>query len=111
MERIFNPNLDSTNPHKLCVWRDEPQLVPDTLLVVWLRGGVGRGAGASSTGFRDQMDSLDDVYADARPSGVPPPVHECSHEDARLPHLAVAWQVVGSLQSLLHASIPSMNSL
>ena len=50
----------------------------------WLRGGFGRGAGASSTGFRDQMEHLDDVYADERPSGVPPPVHERSHENARL---------------------------
>ena len=46
-----------------------------------------------------------------RPSVCRHPCHECSHEDARLPHLAVAWQVVGSLQRLLHESIPSMNSL
>ena len=46
-----------------------------------------------------------------RPSVCRHPCHECSHEDARLPHLAVAWQVVLSLQRLLHESIPSMNSL
>ena len=31
-----------------------------------------------------------------------------SHEDARLPHLAVAWQVVGSLKTVSHESIPSI---
>ena len=74
----------------------------------WLRGGFGRGAGASSTGFRDQMEHLDDVYADERPSGVPPPVHERSHEDARLPHAPVPWQVLGSLKTVFHESIPSI---
>ena len=45
----------------------------DTLSVAWLRGGFGRDAGASSAGFRDQIERLDDVYADAQPSGVSPP--------------------------------------
>ena len=58
--------------------RSGAELATDTLLVVWLRGGFGRGAGASPAGFRDQTDRLDDVYTDAQPSGVPPPVHERS---------------------------------
>ena len=68
-------------------------------------------AGASSAAFRDYVSCLDDVYADARPSGVPPPVHERSHEDARLTHAPVPWQVVGSLQRLFHESILSIPSL
>ena len=54
----------------------EARSVTDTLVMVWLRGGFGRGAGASSTGFRDQMDCLDDVYTIARASGVTPREHE-----------------------------------
>ena len=83
-------------------------MATDTLLVVWLRGGFGRGAGASPAGFHDQNDRLDDVYTDAQPSGVPPPVHERSHENARLPHTAVPWQVLGSLKTVFHESIPSI---
>ena len=44
--------------------------------MVWLRGTFGRGAGASSTGFRDPVDRLDDVYTTHATFGVPPPVHE-----------------------------------
>ena len=47
-------------------------MATDTLSVVWLRGGFGRGAGAACTGFRDYIDRLDDVNTDAQPSGVPP---------------------------------------
>ena len=74
----------------------------------WLRGGFGRGAGASSAGFRDQIERLDDVYADAQPSGVSPPAHERSHEDAHAQVLRIAWQVVGWFQRLLHESILSI---
>ena len=45
----------------------------DTLSVAWLRGGFGRDAGASSAGFRDWIDGLDDVFTDAQSSGVSPP--------------------------------------
>ena len=81
----------------------------DTLSVAWLRGTFGRGAGASSTGFRDHMDRIKHVYTKVGPSGVPPPgSHECSH---RIPHSrlsGIACQVGGSLQKLLHESIGSI---
>ena len=86
-------------------------MATDTLLVVWLRGGFGRGAGASPAGFRDQTDRLDDVYTDAQPSGVPPPVHESSHENARVPHAPVPWQALGSLQAVFHESTTSISML
>ena len=41
------------------------------------------------------------------PPHVPPPVHERSHENARLPHAPVPLQVMGALQRLFHESIPS----
>ena len=63
-------------PQKKGVLRSGAQLATDTLLVAWLRGGFGRDAGASSAGFRDQIERLDDVYADVQPPGVPPPAHE-----------------------------------
>ena len=91
--------------------RGEPQLAADTLSLAWLRGGSGRGAGASPAGFRDQMERLDDVNAGAQPSGVTPPAHERSHENAHAQVLRIAWQVVGCFQRLLHESIPSICSL
>ena len=91
--------------------RRAAQKAPDTLSVAWLRGVFRRDARASPAAFRDYVSCLDDVYADARPSGVPPPVHERSHENARLAHAPVPWQVVGSLQRLFHESILSIPSL
>ena len=67
--------------------------------MAWLRGVFRRDARASPAAFRDYVSCLDDVYADARPSGVPPPVHECSHENARLRLLRIAWQVLLYSQS------------
>ena len=56
----------------------------DTLSVAWLRGGFGRGAGASPAGFLYHMDWLEDVYSKVGPSGVSPPVHERSHGNSSL---------------------------
>ena len=53
----------------------------DTLSVAWLRGGFGRDAGASSAGFRDWIDRLDDVFTDAQPSGVSPPRARALYEN------------------------------
>ena len=83
----------------------------DTLSVAWPRGSFWRDAGPSSAGFLYHMDWLKHVYTKVGPSGVPPSVHERSHEDARLPHAPVPWQVVGPLQRLFHESIPSMRML
>ena len=82
------------------VQRSGAQTATDTLSVAWLRGGFGRGARPSSTGFRDQMDRIDDVYAGAQPSGVPPPVHESSHGNAHIRLLRIACQVVLHTQRL-----------
>ena len=106
--------LGSADEHSRIVCalqRRAAQKATDTLSVAWLRGGFGRGAGASSAGFRDQIDRLDDVYADEGPSGVPPSVHERSHGNAHAHLLRIAWQVGGSLQTLFHESIPSMRML
>ena len=91
--------------------RGETQLDTDTLSMVWLRGGFGRGAGASSAGFLYHMDWLKYVYTKVGPSGVPPPVHERSHGNAHARLSVIAWQVGVWLQRLSHESILSMNSL
>ena len=54
-------------------------MATDTLSVAWLRGVFRHDARASQAAFRDYVSCLDDVYADERASGVPPPVHESSH--------------------------------
>ena len=77
----------------------------------WLRGAFGRGAGASSDGFLYHMDWLEHVYSKVGTSGVSPPVHERSREDAHAQVLRFAWQVVGWFQRLLHESSPSICSL
>ena len=81
------------------------------LLVVWLRGGFGRGAGASPAGLLYHMDWLEDIYSKVGPSGVSPPVHERSHGNAHAHRLRIAWQVVGSLKRASHESIPSIHQL
>ena len=66
----------------------------DTLSVAWLRGGFGRGAGASSAGFLYHMDWLKHVYTKVGPSGVPPLVHRAlSRECSRAPvgHCLAGW--------------------
>ena len=72
-----------------------------------VRARHGQGAGRVSA-----VEAAHDSYSDAldrcvRAPHVPPPVHERSHEDARLPHAPVPWQVMGWLQRLFHESIPS----
>ena len=47
-----------------CAQRDEIYLMTDSLVVASMVGGSGHGAGASPAGFRNQIDHLDDVYAD-----------------------------------------------
>ena len=91
--------------------RSGAQKANDTLSVSWLRGGFGRGAGASSAGFLYHMDWLEHVYTKVGPSGVPPPVHERSHRIAHARLSVIAWQVGVWLQRLSHESILSMNSL
>ena len=76
------------------------------------QGGVrawhGQGAGRVTAVEADHDSCSDTLDTHVRAPPVPPPVHERSHEDARLPHLAVAWQVVGSLKTVSHESIPSI---
>ena len=65
--------LSRPRPESIDVRRGGALTATDTLSVAWLRGGFGRDAGASSAGFRDWIDRLDDVFTDAQPSGVSPP--------------------------------------
>ena len=74
--------------------RRAAQKAIDTLSVAWLRGGFGRGAGASSAGFLHHMDWLKHVYTKVGPSGVPPLVHRAlSRECSRAPvgHCLAGW--------------------
>ena len=91
--------------------RRAAQKATDTLSVAWLRGGFGRGAGASPAGFLYHMDWLEDVYSKVGPSGVSPPVHERSRGNAHAHRLRIAWQVLGSLKRASHESIPSIHQL
>ena len=106
--------LGSADEHSRIVCalqRRAAQKATDTLSVAWLRGGFGRGAGASPAGFLYHMDWLEDVYSKVGPSGVSPPVHERSHGNAHAHRLRIAWQVVGSLKRASHESIPSIHQL
>ena len=106
--------LGSADEHRRIVCaqqRRAAQKATDTLSVAWLRGGFGRGAGASPAGFLYHMDWLEDVYSKVGPSGVSPPVHERSHGNAHAHRLRIAWQVVGSLKRASHESIPSIHQL
>ena len=71
----------------------EPRLATDTLSVAWLRGVFRHDARASQAAFRDYVSCLDDVYADERASGVPPPVHESSH--GKCSHTPAAHRLSG----------------
>ena len=66
------------------------------LSVVWLRGGFGRGAGASSDGFLHHMDWLEHVYTKVGPSGVPPPVARALSQNSSLApvwHCLSGWGI------------------
>ena len=71
----------------------EAQIATDTLSVAWLRGVFRHDARASQAAFRDYVSCLDDVYADERASGVPPPVHESSH--GKCSHTPAAHRLSG----------------
>ena len=98
--------------HRRSAGRGGALRATDTLSVAWLRGGFGRDAGASSAGFRDWIDGLDDIFTDAQPSGVcRHRVHERCGKNPHAHLLRSAWQVVGSLQRLSHESILSTPTL
>ena len=76
-----------------------------------VRAWHGQGAGRVTAVEADGESYCDALDRCVRPFHVPPPAHERSHEDARLPHAPVPWQVMGWLQRLLHESILSICSL
>ena len=91
--------------------RQQAQKAIESRWMAGVRARHGQGAGRVSA-----VEAAHDSYSDAldrcvRAPHVPPPVHERSHEDARLPHAPVPWQVVGSLQRLFHESTLSIPSL
>ena len=76
-----------------------------------VRAWHGQGAGRVTAVEADGESYCDALDRCVRPFHVPPPAHERSHEDARLPHAPVPWQVMGWLQRLWHESILSICSL
>ena len=107
---VQNSKLGSADEHSEIVYaqqRGAAQRALGSRSVAGVRARHGQGAGRVSA-----VEAAHDSYSDAldrcvRAPHVPPPVHERSHEDARLPHAPVPWQVMGWLQRLFHESIPS----
>ena len=80
----------------------------------WVSGGRGRhrqGAGQAGSVEADDESYSDGLERYVRAACVSLSRSESSHEDARVPHTAVPWQALGSLQAVFHESIISIPSL
>ena len=77
----------------------------------WVSGGRGRhrqGAGQAGSVEADDESYSDGLERYVRAAWVSLSRSESSHENARVPHTAVPWQALGSLQAVLHESIISI---
>ena len=80
----------------------------------WVSGGRGRhrqGAGQAGSVEADDESYSDGLERYVRAAWVSLSRSESSHENARVPHTAVPWQALGSLQAVFHESTTSIPSL
>ena len=79
--------------------------------VTGVRAGHGQGAGRATAVEADGEGCPDALERYVRVACVSLCRSVSSHENARVPHTAVPWQALGSLQPVLHESILSIPSL
>ena len=73
-----------------------------------MRAGHGQGAGRAGAVEADGEGCPDALERYVRVACVSLCRSVSSHENARVPHTAVPWQVLGSLKTVFHESIPSI---
>ena len=73
-----------------------------------MRAGHGQGAGRAGAVEADGEGCPDALGRCVRVACVSLCRSVSSHENARVPHTAVPWQALGSLQTVLHESILSI---
>ena len=89
----------------------EPEKANESRWVAGVRARHGQGAGRAGAVEADGEGCPDALERYVRVACVSLCRSVSSHENARVPHTAVPWQALGSLQAVFHESTTSIPSL
>ena len=88
-----------------CVWLRKLSRANESRWVTGVRAGHGQGAGRAGAVEADGEGCPDALERYVRVACVSLSRSVSSHENARVPHTAVPWQALGSLQAVFHLSL------